>query len=89
MGAAPARVCLCLALHAKYPPPPCDIPSGCCFFTGPWTGKETRSSLGMLCRVAVFCQPLRPELLLVAFPSSRSPVVGVLGLCRLCAGGAQ
>ena len=26
----------------RCPPPPCDIPSGCCFFTGPWT--VTRSS---------------------------------------------
>ena len=60
------------------PPPLCDIPSGCCFFTGPWT--VTRSSLRMLRRVAVFCRPLRPVLLLVSFPRSRSPVVGVLGL---------
>ena len=28
------------------PPPLCDIPSGCCSFTGPWT--VTRSSLRML-----------------------------------------
>ena len=60
-------------------PPLCDIPSGCCFFTGPWT--VTRSSLRMLRRVAAFCRPLRPVLLLVSFPRSRSPVVGVLGLC--------
>ena len=59
--------------------PPCDIPSGCCFFTGPWT--VTRSSLRMLRRVAAFCRPLWPVLLLVSFPRSRSPVVGVLGLC--------
>ena len=59
--------------------PLCDIPSGCCFFTGPWT--VTRSSLRMLRRVATFCRPLRPVLLLVSFPRSRSPVVGVLGLC--------
>ena len=76
--------------------PLCDIPSGCCFFTGPWT--VTRSSLCMLRRVAAFCRPLRPVLLLVSmprlpspvvgalgllvsFPRSRSPVVGVLGLC--------
>ena len=32
-------------------------------------------------RVAAFCRPLRPVLLLVLFPRSRSPVVGVLGLC--------
>ena len=57
----------------------CDIPSGCCSFTGPWT--VTRSSLRMLRRVAAFCRPLRPVLLLVSFPGSRSPVVGVLGLC--------
>ena len=61
------------------PPPPCDIPSGCCSFTGPWT--VTRSSLRMFRRVAAFCRPLRPVLLLVSFPRSRSPVVGVLGLC--------
>ena len=65
--------------RAWHPPPPCDIPSGCCFFTGPWT--VTRSSLRMLRRVAAFCRPLRPVLLLVSFPRSRSPVVGVLGLC--------
>ena len=59
--------------------PLCDIPSGCCSFTGPWT--VTRSSLRMLRRVATFCRPLRPLLLLVSFPRSRSPVVGVLGLC--------
>ena len=63
------------------PAPLCDIPSGCCFFTGPWT--FTRSSLRMLRRVAAFCQPLRPVLLLVSFPRLRSPVVGVLGLCGL------
>ena len=60
-------------------PPLCDIPSGCCSFTGPWT--VTRSSLRMLRLVAAFCRPLRPVLLLVSFPRSRSPVVGVLGLC--------
>ena len=59
--------------------PLCDIPSGCCFFTGPWT--VTRSSLRMLRRVAAFCWPLRPALLLILFPRSQSPVVGVLGLC--------
>ena len=53
-------------------PPPCDIPSGCCFFTGPWT--VTHSPLRMLRRVAAFCRPLRPVLLLVSFPRSRSPV---------------
>ena len=57
----------------------CDSPSGCGFFTGPWT--VPRSSLRMLRRVATFCRPLRPVLLLVSFPRSRSPVVGVLGLC--------
>ena len=64
---------------AKPPPPPlCDIPSGCCCFMGPWT--VTRSSLRMLRWVAAFCRPLRPVLLLVSFPRSRSPVVGVPGL---------
>ena len=61
------------------PPPLCDIPSHCCSFTGPWT--VTRSSLRILRRVSTFCRPLRPVLLLVSFPRSRSPVVGVLGLC--------
>ena len=60
-------------------PPLRDIPSGCCSFTGPWT--VTRSALRMLRRVAAFCRPLRPVLLLVSFPRSQSPVVGVLGLC--------
>ena len=59
--------------------PLCDIPSRCCSFTGPWT--VTHSSLRMLRRVTAFCRPLRPVLLLVSFPHSRSPVVGVPGLC--------
>ena len=54
------------------PSPLCDIPSGCCSFTGPWT--VTRSSLRMLRRVTAFCRPLRPVLLLASFPRSRSPV---------------
>ena len=57
----------------------CDIPSRCCSFTGPWT--VTRSSLCVLRQVAAFCRPLRPVLLLVSFLRSRSPVVGVPGLC--------
>ena len=57
-------------------PPPRNIPSGRCLFTGPWT--VTRSSLRTVCRVAAFCRPLRPGLLLVSFPRSRRPVVGVL-----------
>ena len=61
--------------------PLCGIPSGCCSFTGPWT--VTRSSLRMLRRVATFCRPLRPVLLLVSFPRLQSPVVDVLGLCWL------
>ena len=64
--------------HFSNPPPLCDSPSGCCSFTGPWT--VTRSSLRMLCRVAAFCRPLQPVLLLVSFPRSRSPAVGVPGL---------
>ena len=65
--------------QASHSAPLCHIPSRCCFFTGPWT--VTRSSLRVLRRVAAFCWPLRPVLLLVSFPRSRSPVVGVLGLC--------
>ena len=64
---------------SSIPDPPCDIPSGRRFFTGPWT--VTRSSLRMLRWVAAFCWPLQPVLLLVSFPRSQSPVVGVLGLC--------
>ena len=60
--------------------PLCEIPSGCCLFTGPWT--VTRSSLRVLHQVAAFCRPLRPVLLLVSFPCLQSPVVGVPG----CAG---
>ena len=67
-----------LPIAPTAPTPLCDIPSGC-FFTGPWT--VTRSSLRMLCRVAAFCWPLWPLLLLVLLPRSQSPVVGVLGLC--------
>ena len=70
-----ANFCLCLYCS----PPLCDIPLGCCSFTGPWT--VTRPSLRMLRRVAAFCRPLRPVLLLVSFPRSQSPVVGVLGPC--------
>ena len=70
----------CVPSRLPPPPPPLrDIPSGRCFFTGPWT--VTRSSLRMLRRVAAFCRPLRPVLPLVSFPRSRSPVVGVPGLC--------
>ena len=53
-----------------YPYPLCDIPSGCCSFTGPWT--VTRSSLRMVCRVAAFCRPLRPVLLLVSPPHTHT-----------------
>ena len=82
-----AHTCACFEFNGVFsqpvpewvPLPLCDIPSGCCSFTGPWT--VTRSSLRMLRRVAAFCWPLRPVLLLVSFPRSRSPVVGVLGLC--------
>ena len=58
----------CRASTHTPPPPPRDIPLGCCFFTGPWT--VTRSSLRMLRWVAAFCRPLRPVLLLVSFPRS-------------------
>ena len=87
-GSPAARPCDALAhiapeaqCQAPTPPPPCNSPSGCCFFTGPWT--VARSSLRMLRRVAAFCRPLPPVLLPVSFPRSRSPVVGVPGLCWL------
>ena len=47
------------------PPPLCDIPSGCCFFTGPST--VARSSLRMLRWVAAFCWRRRRLFLLTAF----------------------
>ena len=80
---APVRVrdvdkCVSRCSHC---PPPCNIQSGHCSFTGPWT--VTRSSLRVLRRVAAFCRPLRPVLLLVSIPRSRSPIVGP---CRGCAG---
>ena len=64
------------------PPPPCvTFRRVVAPLRGPWT--VTRSSLRVLRRVAAFCRPLRPVLLLVSFPRSRSPVVGVLGLCGM------
>ena len=74
-----SHVCPHRSTGPSLTPPLCDILSGYCSFTGPWT--VTRSSLRMLRQVATFCRPLRPALLLVSFPHSRSPVVGVLGLC--------
>ena len=44
-------------------------------------GRSPVLPLRMLRWVASFCRLLRPVLLLVSFPRSRSPVVGVLGLC--------
>ena len=46
-----------------------------------WT--VTRSSLRVLRRVAAFYRPLRPVFLLVSFPRSWSPVVGMPWLCWL------
>jgi hypothetical protein len=68
------------------PHPLCDIPSGCCSFTGPWT--VTRSSLRMLRPVAAFCRPLRPVLLLVSFPQPSSWCAGAVpnvAWCAVCA----
>ena len=67
------------------PAPLCDIPSGCCFFTGPWT--ITCSSLRMLRRVAAFCRPLRLVLLLVSFPQCAGAVLDVAG-CAVCTSAA-
>ena len=44
-------------------------------------GQSPVLPLRMLCRATAFCRPLRPVLLLASFLRSRSPVVGVLGLC--------
>ena len=80
-GRAPRKVRTCAERVRN-----CSLTTPCVAFRlvvaplrGPWT--VTRSSLRMLRRVATFCRPLRPVLLLVSFPRSRSPVVGVLGLC--------
>ena len=70
--------------NSPSPNPLCDIPSGCCFFTGPWT--VTHSSLCVLRRVAAFYRPLRPMFLLVSFSRQWSPVVCALGLCWLLRG---
>ena len=73
------------------PPPTCDIPSRCCFVTGP--RAVTRSSLRMLRRVSALCRPLRPVLLLVSFPRSGpsgwcvGAVLDVAG-CAFCASAA-
>ena len=63
--------------------PLCDIPSGCCLFTGPWT--VTRTSLRMLRRVAAFCRPLQP----VMEPRGwcAGAVLDVAG-CAVCASAA-
>ena len=86
---SPGRFCslpqLCLGVLS----PPCDIPSGCCFFTGPWT--VTRSSLCMLRRVAAFCRPLRPVLLVSAFAEPSSWCAGAVldvAWCAVCASAA-
>ena len=68
----------CPISHTTFTGPPnplCDILSSCCSFTGPWT--VTCSSLRMLRRVAAFCRPLRPVLLLVSFPR--------VAWCAVCA----
>ena len=68
--------------------PLCDIPFSYCFFTGPWT--VIRSSLRMLRRVASFCWPLWPVLLLAfAEPSGwcAGAVLDVAG-CAVCASAA-
>ena len=58
--------------------PPCGIPSGCWFFTGPWT--VTRSSLRMLHRVTAVSRPLQPVFFVVSFSRCRGPVVGCTGV---------
>ena len=78
---SPALVYFRAAPHLRAPPPPprVTVRRVVAPLRGPWT--VTRSSLRMLRRVAAFCRLLRPVLLPVSFPRSRSPVVGVPGLC--------
>ena len=61
-------------------PPSAAPPSPTC---GPTaiTHAGPRRQLPGSRRAAASCRPLRPVLLLVSFPRSQSPVVGVLGLC--------
>ena len=79
MGMSLLRVTAGKCLTAAARPPPPRVTFRLVVVMGPWT--VTHSSLRMLRRVAAFCRPLRPVLLLVSFLRSRSPVVGVLGLC--------
>ena len=75
--------------HGRTPPPPTHRKG--LKLTGPCVtfcravvslrGPGQSPVLRMLRRVAAFCRPLRPVLLLVSFPRSRGPAVGVLGLC--------
>ena len=71
--------------HIAPPPPPmCDILSGCCFFAGaldshPFFPSHVASG-------RCFCRPLRPVLLLVSFPHSRSPVRWCSGAVLVAAG---
>ena len=65
----------------RNPPPLCDIPSGRCSFTGPWT--VTRPPSRVLRRIAAFCRPLRPVCLLWCRFRGRGAQWSV---CRGCAG---
>ena len=77
--AAPAHSAVCRASHSSSGP-------GCVILSlvvvplrGP--GQSLVLPSALLRRVAALCRPLRPVLLPVSFPRSRSPVVGVPGLC--------
>ena len=84
-GGTPGSEGVCRDTHT-HNAPLCDIPSGCYFFTGPWT--VTRSSLRMLRRVPAFYRPLRPVLLLVSFAEPSGWCAGAVldvAWCAVCA----
>ena len=62
------------SLHRPPPPSPplCDMPSGCCSFTGPRT--VARSSLRVLRRVSVFGRLLRPGVPRGVVSASAEPI---------------
>ena len=67
------------------------LPFACCSVWLLFLYGALDSRLFFLRRVAAFCQPLRPVLLLVSFPRSRSPVGWCAGAvldvagCAVCA----
>ena len=74
-GSARARA------HPLCPPPPPRVTFRWVAVSLRGPGQSPVRPFACCVGVAAFCRPLRPVLLLVSFPRSRSPVVGVPGLC--------